>query len=49
MPRRRLIFPNGKVVERDFKPGDVMLIPAQSHVGENIGETDTEVLLVEIK
>jgi quercetin dioxygenase-like cupin family protein len=45
--RRRLIFPDGTVTERDFKPGDVMWIPAQTHTGENIGSTDTEVLLVE--
>ena len=47
--RRRLIFPDGTTKERDFKPGDVMSIPAQTHIGENIGSTDTEVLLVEMK
>ena len=47
--KRRLTFANGKAVEREFKPGDVMLVPAQTHVGENIGSTDTEVLLVEVK
>ena len=46
--RRRLIFPDGTVKERDFKVGDVMWIPAQTHIGENIGDTDTEVLLIEI-
>lgn len=47
--RRRLIFPDGTVKERDFKPGDVMWVPAQTHIGENIGTTDTEVLLVEVR
>jgi quercetin dioxygenase-like cupin family protein len=47
--RRRLAFPDGTTKERDFKPGDVMWVPAQTHVGENIGTTDTEVLLVEMK
>ncbi|MBI2391600.1 MAG: cytoplasmic protein [Deltaproteobacteria bacterium] len=47
--RRRLTFPDGTVKERAFLPGDVMWIPAQTHVGENIGTTDTEVLLVEMK
>ena len=47
--KRRLTFANGKTVEREFKPGDVMLVPAQTHVGENIGSTDTEVILVEMK
>lgn len=47
--RRRLHFPDGTSRERDFKAGDVMWIPAQTHVGENMGTTDTEVLLVELK
>ena len=47
--KRRLTFPDGKTVERVFKAGDVVLMPAQSHIGENIGTTDTEVLLVELK
>ena len=47
--KRRLWFPDGKSVEREFKPGDVMWVPAQTHIGENIGTTDTEVLLVEVK
>ena len=47
--RRRLSFPDGTVKEREFKPGDVMWLPPQTHVGENIGTTATEVLLVELK
>jgi beta-alanine degradation protein BauB len=47
--RRRLIFPDGSVKERDFKPGDVIWMPEQVHIGENIGTTDTEVLIVEQK
>ncbi len=47
--RRRLHFPDGTTRDRDFQPGDVMWVPAQTHVGENIGATDTEVLLVEIR
>lgn len=47
--RRRLTFPDGTSKERDFKPGDVMWVPAQTHIGENIGTTDTDVLLVEQK
>lgn len=47
--RRRLRFPDGTVKERDFREGDVMWVPAQTHVGENIGSTPTEVLLVEMK
>ena len=47
--RRRLTFPDGKTKELEFKAGDVVLLPAQKHVGENIGSTDTEVLIVELK
>jgi len=47
--RRRLEFPDGTSKERTFRAGDVMWIPAQSHAGENIGDTDTEVLLIEFK
>ena len=47
--RRRLSFPDGTVREREFKAGDVMWLPPQTHAGENIGTTATEVLLVEVK
>src|SRR5262245_37754299 len=46
---RQLTFPDGTTRERDFKPGDVVWLPAQTHVGENTGNTGTEVLLVEVK
>jgi hypothetical protein len=32
-----------------MKPGQVHWLPAQSHVGENIGTTDTHVVFVELK
>ncbi len=47
--RRRLTFPDGTTKEREFKAGDVMWVPAQTHVGENTGTTQTDVLLVEVK
>jgi quercetin dioxygenase-like cupin family protein len=47
--RRRLIFPDGAVKERDFQPGDVIWMPDQVHTGENIGTTDTDVVIVEQK
>jgi quercetin dioxygenase-like cupin family protein len=46
---RRLTFPDGTSTERSFVAGDVMWVPAQTHIGENIGTTPTEVLLVEFK
>jgi quercetin dioxygenase-like cupin family protein len=47
--RRRLTFPDGTVKERDFKAGDVIWMPEQVHVGENIGTTNTDVVIVESK
>ena len=47
--RRRLTFPDGSTKERAFEAGDVMWVPAQTHVGENIGTTSSEVLLIEVK
>jgi beta-alanine degradation protein BauB len=47
--RRQLTFPDGSVKVRDFQLGDVAWMPAQDHVGENVGTTPTEALLVEVK
>jgi beta-alanine degradation protein BauB len=47
--RRRLTFPDGSMKERDFKPGDTIWMPEQVHVGENVGATDTDVVIVEQK
>jgi hypothetical protein len=34
---------------REFKPGEVLWTAAQSHIGENIGDTETHVLIIELK
>jgi beta-alanine degradation protein BauB len=34
---------------REFKPGEVLWSDAQSHIGENIGDSDTHVLIIELK
>ncbi len=47
--KRKLTLPGGKVLMREFKPGDVMWSPAQQHIGENIGTTDTHVMIIELK
>ncbi len=46
---RTLTLPDGKVLRRQFKAGDVMWSEAQTHVGENVGETPTHVLITELK
>ncbi len=45
---RRLIS-GDKSVEVSKRPGEVNWLPAQTHAGENIGETDTHVIFVELK
>ena len=47
--KRRLTLGNGRVIETESKPGDVRWMPAQSHAGENIGNTETRALFIEFK
>ncbi|HSB21819.1 MAG TPA: hypothetical protein VLE94_01795 [Burkholderiaceae bacterium] len=47
--KRTLTLPDGKVISREFKAGDVMWSPAQTHIGTNVGDTPTHVLIVELK
>ena len=47
--KRRLTFPDGRKQEVDVKAGSVAWMKAHIHIGENIGDTDTEVIMVELK
>ena len=47
--KRRLTLADGRQLERDFKTGDVLYSTGEVHIGENIGDTDTHVLFVELK
>ncbi len=47
--KRMLTLPDGKVLTREFKEGDVMWSEEQTHIGENIGQTPTHVVIVELK
>ena len=42
-------LPDGKAMVREFKAGDVIWSDAQTHIGENIGESPTHVLMIEMK
>jgi hypothetical protein len=46
---RTLTLPGGKVLRREFKPGDVMWSEEQTHIGENVGDTPTRVIIVELR
>ena len=47
--KRRITLPDGKVMTREFKAGEVMWSDAQTHIGENIGDTPTHVMMIETK
>lgn len=47
--KRSITLPDGKVLQRQFKPGDVMWSNSQTHIGTNTGDTPTHVILVETK
>jgi hypothetical protein len=47
--KRKLMLPNGKALEREFKAGEVMWSNAQTHIGENVGQTPTHVIMIEMK
>src|SRR5512143_2730859 len=47
--KRRLTFPDGRKQEVDVKAGSIVWVKAHIHIGENIGNTDTDVILVELK
>ena len=47
--KRSITLPDGKVLTREFKAGDVLQSDAQTHIGENIGDTPTHVIMIEMK
>ena len=47
--KRSITLPDGKVIMRQFKTGDVIYSEAQTHVGENVGDTETHVIMIELK
>jgi hypothetical protein len=46
---RKFILSDGQEAVRDVRLGQVAWGKAQSHIGENVGSTDTHVLIVELK
>lgn len=47
--KRNIHLEGGKVIVREFKTGDTIWSEEQVHIGENVGETDTHALIVELK
>jgi quercetin dioxygenase-like cupin family protein len=47
--KRKITLPDGKAMVREFKAGDVLWSEAQTHIGDNIGDLPTHVLMIEMK
>lgn len=47
--KRTITLPGGKVLTREFKAGEVLYSDAQTHIGVNVGDTPTHVIIVEFK
>lgn len=47
--KRRIMLPDGKALMREFKAGDVLYSDSQTHIGENVGDTPTHIIMVEMK
>ncbi len=47
--RRRLTFPDGRKQEVDVRAGSIVWMKGHQHIGENIGDTNTDVIIVELK
>jgi hypothetical protein len=47
--KRRLTFPDGRKEEIDVKAGSIVWMKGHTHIGENIGDTNTDVIFVELK
>ena len=47
--KRELILPDGRKMQREFKAGAIMWSDAQTHIGNNIGDTPTHVIMIEMK
>ena len=47
--KRTITLPDGKVLTREFKAGDMLQSGEQTHIGENVGDTPTHVIMIEMK
>ena len=47
--KRRLTFPDGRKQEVDVEAGSIVWMKAHIHIGENIGNTNTDVIIIELK
>lgn len=47
--KRNIHLVEGEIIVKEFNTGDVIWSEGQIHVGENVGETDSHALIIELK
>ena len=47
--KRKLTLADGRTLTREFKAGDVLYSDGETHIGENVGQTPTQIVMVEMK
>ncbi len=47
--KRQLTLKDGRVLTRAFRAGEVMYSAGESHIGENVGDTPTRIIMIELK
>jgi quercetin dioxygenase-like cupin family protein len=47
--RVKFTYPGGKTEVREMKAGQTLITPAIKHLPENLGDSDMEIILVELK
>jgi len=47
--KRKLVLADGRTLTREFKAGDVLYSNGETHIGENIGATPMQIIMVEMK
>jgi quercetin dioxygenase-like cupin family protein len=47
--RVKFTYPGGKTEVREMKAGQTLITPAVKHLPENLGDSDMEIILVELK
>lgn len=47
--RGKFTFPDGRTEERSWKAGESMVMPAENHIPENLGDNPMEAVLIELK
>ena len=47
--KRRLTFPDGRKEDIDVKARSIVWMKGHVHIGENIGDTNTDAIFIELK